>query len=218
MDCSKSASFEDFVVDEIGFVNKGVKYDFNKIIGLFFLNSVKTTNLFLHNKKANLSIKLVNDEMIKLWSFRPEISLWGSNKTKVDLLVDVYNLLRKYSFDSRVNYYTNQMKTRGYIEYTGYTGIRLIPQNLKIYNNGIIDIGDNKIDLNDVRRFGKIHFGISAQSLSGRSSLHHPNEIQISLKKDPSLYSLSSLNIAANWDSDIIHQVIKLLHDGKTIC
>jgi hypothetical protein len=126
--------------------------------------------------------------------------------------------LRKYSFETRVNYYVNQLQSRGYFEYDGFTGIIPVLQKIKIYNTGVIEKGDKKIDLNDVRNSGSIKFGLHGESITGRTKISCPNDIQISCKKNPSLYSLSALHIIAEWDSDIIHQIIKMLHDGKAIC
>jgi hypothetical protein len=213
----KKVTFEDFSVDENGFTNKGTSYNFNSIIGLYFQNSVQTQSYIVHMKNATMKIKLKNNEVITLWTMKTQFG-FNPNKCKVDLLVDAYTYLRKFSFESRVNYYVNQIQSLGYFEYDGFTGIVPILQKIKIHNNGIIEKGDKKIDLNEVRNTGSIKFGLHGESITGRTQMSYPNDIQISCKKSPSLYSLSALHIIAEWDSDIIHQVIKILHDGKSIC
>ncbi|MDU9048544.1 MAG: hypothetical protein Q3M30_06815 [Candidatus Electrothrix sp. Rat3] len=125
-----------------------------------------------------------------------------------------YPVLYKLSFDSRVEYYLNELKTKKYIDYKFTSGHLYLPTSVRIYKDGTVEKGNKKVNLIKAKKDGFIIIGTSID-IPLRYQSYNPNEIAIS-EKPKSRYGFT-LRINATWDTEIIKQIITLLSEGKRI-
>ena len=196
-------------VNNTDFSYKGKTYIFNEIIGILYnyatvrINLVPISSIELRIKiKENVEIKISNRAGL-------------GTKKKVDAIENSYKYLNHVSYDNRVNYYLNQLKKGGFIDYKCGTGQMHIPATIRIYSDGFIEKGNKKINLRIAKEQGILTFGTNWESYTSLNSSSNPREIAISEKKVK--LAIRTLRISADWDTNIIHGIIKILSEGKRI-
>ena len=90
-----------------------------------------------------------------------------------------------------------------------------IPATIRIYSDGFIEKGGKKINLRIAKEQGILAFGTNWESYTSLNSSSNPREIAISEKKVK--LAIRTLRISADWDTNIIHGIIKILSEGKKL-
>ena len=196
-------------VNKTDFNYKGKTYILNEIIGI--LCNYETVRInFVPISSIELSVKIKENVKIRI-SGRAGLG----TKKRVDAIQNSYRYLNHVSYNNRVNYYLNQFKKKGFINYKCGTGHMRIPATIRIYSDGFIEKGSKKINLRKAKEQGILVFGNHWESYAGWNSSLNPREIAISEKKVN--LAIRTLRISADWDTNIIHRIIEILSEGKRI-
>jgi hypothetical protein len=197
------------VLNEKGFSFKGKQYAYNDVIGLYYKQQRMTIN-FVPSTHISLKIKTSDNNIIKL---KTKFGIF--NKKKVSALNQAYEVLHRLTFENRVNYYLTKIQQNGFFDYEFSSSKIGIPSSVRIYADGFVEKRSKRINLRVAKQSGTLLFGTYAESFTGRHSSYSPCEIAISEKNNPTY--IGTLRINAEWDTDIIHGIMKLLSEGKPL-
>lgn len=203
------------------FSYKGTSYNYNQIIGIIYNKLIQSINGVPSSNTTSLYLKLDNGEKI---GFTLQTGMFHKkNKT---LAPTIYKILYNTTAQNIINYYMSSFSKYGYIDYeykphVGKLGAIGFKKNARIHTNGDIQVGNKSVNIIKARKSGSLQFGYDA-GITGINKLTIPSEIFISENKPiPLLGSLSfgkkSITINAEWNQNIIFNILKLLSEGQKI-
>jgi hypothetical protein len=207
-------------LEEHYFLYEGQQYSYDKITGLYYISQSRTVN-FVTTSNAAMKLRLINDDALKFSDKGFRKKTREKIRQKFD---DAYYILCKKTINSRYNYYHNQLKINGFIEYKysakaaegGMWSDIQIPTSARIYADGFIEKGGKRYDLRIAKQTGMLIFG--SHWGYGFMSSRDDTQIVISEKNIKLFPAVRTLRINAVWDADIIHSIIKALSEGETLC
>lgn len=197
------------IMNEKEFSFRKKKYAYNDVIGLYYKHQRQTFN-FLHSTHVMLRIKISDNNIIKL---KTKFGMF--NEKTVSALEEAHTVLHRLTFDNRLNYYLTTMKQNGYIDYKFLSSYFCKPSSVRIYADGFVEKRSKRINLRVAKQSGTLIFGTYAETFTGRQS--HYNSCEIAIAEKPNARLMFALTINAEWDTGIIHGIIKLLSEGKRL-
>ncbi len=191
------------------------KYLYSDLVGLFYKNETRTKN-FITSKKASLKLNIKNSDKI----LRVSASLIHDNIEKIS---KAYGIIREMSFQSRVNFYLEQLSSAGFIKYkywnklveAGPASRTITPTSVRIHTDGRVTKGNKTYDLKIAKQNGILWFG--GHWGGGFNETRDPAQVVIAETNVKWFTQMRTLKINALWDTDIIHGIIRALSEGKSL-
>lgn len=185
------------------FIYEKDKFHYSEIIGLLYRHAVFKMNFLSVSNSIDLYLKTAKH----VFGASTKIA---KNKDIADKFFTAYNYVNKITYNNRFNYYLSILKKKGFIDYK-YNNENGKGKSVRIFADGFIEQGNTKINLLLAKSQGVLSFG--PYWAWGANSNSNPYEIVISEKKIKFAMPLRTLRIDAEWDTPIIHSIIKQLSD-----
>jgi hypothetical protein len=198
--------YNDFHITNTGLNFQGKQYTFNDIAEISFQTQVTKRKLFPNKNYYWFYLKLFNGESIKI---NGKFSFFDRKKM-IDRLSEAYTFLSTNSFDSRMEFYTKNLKDKGFFIYS--------PLNIKIYNNGDIVSASKKLNLIKAAKEGKLLFGKEEKSSGKHHHSKDANQIVISETKGTFISRKNKIVFDFSINRDVIFSLLKkIAYSDKNI-
>lgn len=192
------------------------RYNYENVTGLYYKAESVMTG-FVTRKSASIKLRMEDNRVLK-------VSAGGAfEKKNVEKISDAYRVLRRVTLPRRLEYYLEQLHKKGFIEYkygaklteVGVWSAVKTPTSVRIFAEGYVEKGGKTYDLKTAKQNGILSFGMDWEF--GFNNNYDPTQIIIAEKKVKHLMQFRTLRINAVWDTDIIHGIVKVLSEGKSL-